>query len=77
MIELEREGTRFDPKREAKSWLEKLAEADQERRGYLRLVAKGHMTDEDLDRELAELEEIRRTAERELAVIKNRWERIE
>jgi hypothetical protein len=77
MIELERESRRGDPEREAKAWLEKLAKADQERRGYLRLAAKGRMTDEDLDRELVELEEIRRIAERKLAAIKNRRERIE
>ncbi len=77
MIELERKGTRGDPEREAKVWLEKLAEAEGERRGYLRLAAKGRMTDEDLDRELAELEETQRTAERELAAIENRRERLE
>ncbi len=77
MIELEREGTRGNPEREAKAWLEKLAEVDQERRGYLRLAAKGHITDADLDRELAELEETRKSAERELAIVKNRQERIE
>ncbi|MCA1738454.1 MAG: hypothetical protein LC740_06390 [Actinobacteria bacterium] len=77
MIEIEREGRRGDPKLGTKAWLEKLAEVDQERRGYLRLAAKGHMTDEDLDRELGELEETRRTAERELESIRNRQERVE
>ena len=76
MIELERKGTR-DPEREAKAWLEKLTEAERERRGYLRLAAKGLMTDEDLDRELAGLEEIRSTAKRKLAASKNRRDRIE
>ena len=38
MIELEREGTRGNPEREAKAWLEKLSEVDQERLGYLRLA---------------------------------------
>jgi hypothetical protein len=77
MIKLERKDRRGDPEQEAKVWLEKLAEADQERRGYLRLAAKGRMTDEDLDRELAALEEIRIIAERELATIEHRQERIE
>jgi len=77
MIDLEREGARGDPEWESKAWLEKLAEAGQERRGYLRLAAKGYMSDEDLDRELAELEEIRKTAERNLATIKDRREHIE
>ncbi|MDQ3304261.1 MAG: zinc ribbon domain-containing protein, partial [Actinomycetota bacterium] len=72
MIDLEREGTRGDPEREAKAWLEKLTEADQERRGYLRLAAKGRMTDDDLDRALVEIEETRETAEGELEALRNR-----
>jgi hypothetical protein len=43
----------------------------------LRLAAKGHMTDEVLGRELAELEETRKGAERELLILKNRQERVE
>ncbi len=77
MIELERKGTRGDPGREARMWLEKLAEAEGERRGYLRLAANGRMTEEELDTELAELEETQRAAERELAAIENRRERLE
>ena len=41
MIEQERAGLRGDPNQEAKSWLERLAEVYEERRGYLRLAAKG------------------------------------
>ena len=66
MIEQERAGLRGDPDQEAKTWLEKLAEVDQERRGYLRLAAKGVLADEELDEALAELEETRETAETEL-----------
>jgi hypothetical protein len=36
------------------AWLEELAEVEQERRGYLRLAAKGRMTDAELDRALGE-----------------------
>jgi hypothetical protein len=57
LIEQERAGTRGDPDREAASWLEKLSEVEQERRGYLRLAAKGHMSDDDLAEALAELDE--------------------
>jgi hypothetical protein len=39
--------------------LEKLAEVEQERRGYLRLAAKDRMTDADLDGALGELEDTR------------------
>ena len=70
-------GTRGDSDQEAASWLEKLSEVEQERRGYLRFAAKGHMTDEELDEALAELEEIRMMAEDELAVIRGRKENLE
>jgi hypothetical protein len=77
MIEQERTGLRGDPNQEAKSWLERLAEVDQERRGYLRLAAKGRLTDEDLDEALAELEDIRETAEKELRALSTRREFLE
>jgi site-specific DNA recombinase len=76
-IELEREGRRGDPEAEAKRWLEKLSEVDEERRGFLRLAAKGRITDEELDEELAALEEARRTAERELDALRQHKERVE
>jgi hypothetical protein len=77
MIEQERAGMRGNPDQEAASWMEKLSEVEQERRGYLRLAAKGHMTDEELDEALAELEETRTTAEDELAAIRGRKEILE
>ena len=76
MIEQARAGMRGDPDQEAASWLEKLSEVEQERRGYLRFAAKGHMTDDELDEALAELEETRMTAEEELATIQGRKEII-
>jgi len=76
-IELEREGRRGDPEAEAKHWLEKLSEADEERRGFLRLAAKGRITDKELDEELAALKETRRTAERELESLWRHKERVE
>jgi hypothetical protein len=77
MIERERAGMRGDPDREAASWLQTLSEADRERRGYLRLAAKGQMSDEELEEALAELEDTRATAERELAAVKGRKEALE
>jgi hypothetical protein len=77
MIEQECAGMRGDPDQEAASWLEKLSEVEQERRGYLRFAAKRHMTDEELDEALAELEETRVAAEDELAVIRERKENLE
>jgi hypothetical protein len=67
---LEREGRRGDPEAEHKHWLEKLSEVGEERRGFLRLAAKNRITDEELDEELAALEETRRLAERELATLR-------
>jgi site-specific DNA recombinase len=77
LIERKRAELRGDPDREAASWLERLAEIDQERRGYLKLAAKGRMSEEELDEALADLEETRRTAERELEAIGGRREEIE
>jgi site-specific DNA recombinase len=76
-IELEKEGRYGDPEAEAKHWLEKLSEIDEERRGFLRLAAKGRIMDEELDEELAALEETRRTAERELKDLRRHKERVE
>jgi site-specific DNA recombinase len=77
MIEEERAGMRGDPDQEAKAWLERLSEFETERRGYIRLAAKGHMTDEELDEALSELDNTRRTAEKELDAIKGRKEVLE
>jgi hypothetical protein len=68
---------RGGPDQEAKAWLEKLAEVDQERRGYLRLAAKGHISDVELGGLLAELEDTREAAESELAAIRARREVLE
>jgi site-specific DNA recombinase len=76
-IELEREGRYGDPEAEARRWLEKLSEVDEERRGYLRLAAKGRITDRELDEELSALEETRWTAERELEALRRHTERLE
>jgi hypothetical protein len=77
MIQLKKQDKRGDPDREAKHWLEKLSGVEQERRGFLRLAAKGRITDEELDEELAQLEETRKPAERELAILKHDQEQIE
>src|SRR3712207_2626652 len=77
LIEQKRAAMHGDPTREAKAWLEKLSEVDQERRGYQRLAAKGHMTEEELDEALSELEEVRQSAERELEALRHRHEEVE
>jgi hypothetical protein len=77
MIEAERKGMRGDPDEEAKVWVERIAEVGQERRGYLRLAAKGHMSDDELDEALVELVDTREAAERELQALRSRQEVIE
>jgi hypothetical protein len=57
--------------------LEKLAEIDDERRGFLLFAAKDRITDQELDEELAALEETRRTAERELKDLRRHKERVD
>ena len=74
MIEQEREGLRGDLDSEVKVWLDKLAEADEKRRGYQRLAAKGLMTDDELDKALVELDETHETARRELQSLAQRRE---
>ena len=77
MIELEREGMRGDPDRETKTWLEKLAEVDRKRSGYIDLAAEGIMDRDELRAKLAALEETRATAQRELEALQGRRERME
>jgi site-specific DNA recombinase len=77
LIEQKRATMRGDPDREVRAWLDRLAEVDQERRGYLRLAAKGRMTDAELDEALAELEETREMVEQELEALSSRREEIE
>ena len=79
MVELERDRLRAGaPHHETKVWLEKLSEVDRERRGYHRLTAKGHMTQQELVEALAELGETRETAEPDSATLRRRHqERVE
>src|SRR5918995_2325292 len=71
LIDEERAGAGRDPQRDYQS------EAEVERRGYHRLAVKGHMTDEELAMALAELDEIRETAEHELEAVRARGEALE
>jgi hypothetical protein len=77
LIEQKRAAKHGDPEREERAWLEQLSEVNQERRSYQRLAVKGHMTDEELDDALLELEEVRKTAERELDALRHRQEETE
>jgi site-specific DNA recombinase len=77
MIEEERGSLRGDPERDARDRLEKLAALDRRRSGYLDLAAEGIMGRDELRAKLAELEENRGAAKREIAAIEGRRARIE
>jgi site-specific DNA recombinase len=77
MIELERQGLRGDPDREAKVWLEKVSEVDRKRSGFQDMAAEGLITLDELKVKLAGLEELRETARWELDALSRRREKIE
>jgi len=77
MIELEKSDSQGDPEAAAKACHEKLAEADQMRRGFQEQAARGYMTFDELGVALDELAKTRRTAERELAALQSRREVLE
>ena len=76
LIEEERKNAGRDPEREAKFWSAKITEVEAERRGYHRLAARGHMTDEELAAALSELDETRESAGRELKAARARGETL-
>lgn len=71
-IEVHRAALRGDPEREAKAWLEKLAEVERKRAKYQEMAAEELITLDELRGELADLEDIRATAERELEEVRGR-----
>jgi site-specific DNA recombinase len=77
IIEEQRGSLRGDPEGEARTWLERLAALDRKRSGYLDLAAEGIMDRDELRAKLAELQEDRETAEREIAAIEGRREQLE
>jgi DNA repair exonuclease SbcCD ATPase subunit len=77
MIELEKNDSYGDPEQEEKAWLDRLAEVNRMRRGYQEQAAKGYMTFDELGAALSDLEETRKSVERELRSVRNRLERVE
>ncbi len=77
MIDLQREGMRGDPEREAKAWFEKLSKVERLRSAYQDQQAEGLITLDELRAKLSSLEEARTTAQRELEALRGRRERIE
>jgi hypothetical protein len=76
LSEEERRGTRGDPLREQKAWLEKLAEADRRRARFQDMAADGLIAFDELRAKLAALEETRELAQRELGILRDRQERL-
>ncbi len=76
LIEEERTSVGRDPGRDAEFWSKRMAEAEVERRGYHRLAAKGHMSDEELTAALSDLDEAREAAQRELETARARGEAL-
>ena len=77
LITEERNRLCSDPDKQAKTWLEKLAEADRMRSGYQDLAAKGLMAYEELGEKLQALEETRNIAHKELESLKHHQEKVE
>jgi hypothetical protein len=69
MVELERKNLRGDPEREAKVWLDKLAEADHRRSGFQDMAAEGLINFEELREKPAGLAQDRKVAEEELKAL--------
>jgi site-specific DNA recombinase len=76
MIELQRRGTRGNPGQEARLWTEKLAEVERKRARYQEAFAADAVTLPELKAYLAQLDETRKTAERELEALRSREEHM-
>ncbi len=77
MIEEKRKALRGDPDKEAKVWLEKIAEVDRQRVRAQDLAIEGLLSPDELRTKLAGLEDTRETAKRELEALSSRQEEIE
>lgn len=77
LIEQERTDRTGDPEHEAEVWAGKVAECDRRRSAYQNQQAAGMMTLEELDSKLKELDNSRRTAERELAALTDHRRRVD
>jgi len=76
MIELERSGARGDSGREMELWANKVSEIEHKRARYQEMAASDLITFDELRSRFSELEETRRTAERELETLRGRQEHV-
>lgn len=74
MIKLERAGVRGDPDKETKLWADQLVECDRKRSKYQEMFAADVMSLDELRARLADLNQVRQTAERELETLSNHAE---
>ncbi len=77
MIRREEEGLRRNPKGEIEAWLKSMSEADTKRRRYQEMAAEGLIEFEELRERLAEFDEEKKIAEREIRALREKSERIE
>jgi site-specific DNA recombinase len=77
MIEEKRAGLHGDPDKEANLWLDKIADVDRQRARAQDLAIEGLLSPDELRAKLADLEEVHRTATRELEVLSSRKEELE
>jgi len=77
VIEQEHAAMRGGPDGQAKAWLEKLADVSRKRARFQDMAAEGLISFDELRGKLLELDETRKTAERELEALRDRRERIE
>ncbi len=76
MIEMKRNARRGDSRHEMDGWLERLAEVGRKRAKFQHAYAEDAITLEDLKTRLAELEELRELAQRELEALRGHEEEI-
>jgi site-specific DNA recombinase len=76
MIDMKKSGARGEPEREMRLWAERLAEADSKRVRFQHAYAEGIIGLDDLKARLAELDDIRTTAEQEIAALDGHLEHI-
>ena len=76
MIELQRKGARGNPSTEARLWAAKLLEVDRKRAKYQEAFAADAVTLPELKACLAQLDEVRKTAEHELELLRSHEEYV-
>jgi site-specific DNA recombinase len=77
MIEEERRAVRGNPEIQAKAWLDKIAAVERKRSGFQDMAAECLITLDELREKLAGLDDLRKTAERELRAIEIRTETLQ